>query len=91
MRLSKKRASEYAKYNREARKFKEAQPLCHARLPGCTYDTTDVHHMAGKIGAALLEVKDWLPVCRSCHQWIELNPKEAKEKGFSKSRLNKTS
>jgi len=27
-------------------------------------------------------------VCRSCHRWIEENPNEAKELGYSENRLN---
>tara|TARA_Y100000592_G_scaffold37730_1_gene59702 strand:+ start:1052 stop:1198 length:147 start_codon:yes stop_codon:yes gene_type:complete len=33
-----------------------------------------------------LDVDTWLPVCRNCHTWIENNPVDAKELGFSISR-----
>lgn len=67
--------------------YLQANPLCGARLLDCTLVATDVHHKKGR-GVFFLEQNTWLPVCRSCHQWIEIHPKEAKELGFSSSRLN---
>lgn len=61
-------------------------PVCNAGLPGCTVETTEVHHKKGR-GKYHLDVDTWLPVCRSCHQWIEENPEEAIELGYSISRL----
>jgi hypothetical protein len=46
---------------------------------------TDVHHKKGR-GKYHLDVTTWLPVCRNCHAWIELNPIDAVELGFSDSR-----
>ena len=60
---------------------------CQAKLLGCTGEATDVHHKAGR-GDNHLKISTWLAVCRNCHQWIELNPTEAKELGFSETRLN---
>lgn len=51
---------------------------------------TDIHHMKGRIGELLLDESNWLPVSREGHQKIELNPKWAKEMGFSDFRLIKT-
>jgi len=36
------------------------------------------------------KISTWLAVCRNCHRWIEENPVEAKELGFSRSRLNES-
>jgi hypothetical protein len=33
-----------------------------------------------------LDTSTWLSVCRNCHDWIEKNPEEAKELGYSQSR-----
>ncbi|MFD2600191.1 hypothetical protein ACFSQ3_14630 [Sphingobacterium corticis] len=66
----------------------EQNKLCKARLEGCTVWTTDVHHKKGRINNLLTDETYFLPVCRSCHQVIELNPVLAKELGFSQSRLN---
>jgi len=50
---------------------------------------TTVHHAKGRIGTLLLNVKYWVPLCMQAHEWVERNPKEAKEKGLSVSRLEK--
>ena len=86
---SPKRQKQESKYNREARPFKEDNPHCKAGIPGkCTGMTTDVHHMAGRVGEMLLYQPYWLPVCRACHDWIEAHPIEAKELGYSMSKTN---
>lgn len=48
---------------------------------------TEIHHKKGRIGKLLCDVKYWLAVSREGHIWIENNPKEAKEKGYSLDRL----
>lgn len=66
----------------------EKRPHCEARLKGCTHKATDPHHMAGKPSKEqYLNEEDLLPVCRSCHDYIELHPEFAKANGFSKNRL----
>lgn len=67
--------------------YLKTHTTCKARVAGCSYSATDVHHKAGR-GVNYLNVATWLPVCRSCHDWIEKHPKEAKEKGFSQNRLS---
>lgn len=62
--------------------------MCEAHLNGCSTYATDIHHKAGR-GAYLLDSTTYLAVCRSCHQWIELHPIEAKEMNFSVERLRK--
>jgi hypothetical protein len=86
---SSKRVKEESEYSKERRKFLLERPMCEAHLPGCTHVSTDVHHKMGRIGKLLLNVMYWLSCCRSCHNWIELNPSKARELGFSLSRLNK--
>jgi hypothetical protein len=44
--------------------------------------TTEVHHMNGRTGDRLLDQEYWLAVSREGHQWIHLNPEEAREKGW---------
>lgn len=69
------------------KKFLENNSGCQAKIHECTLQATDVHHKKGR-GLYYLDTKTWLAVCRSCHNWIELHPKEAKELGFSTNRLN---
>lgn len=89
--VSKRRQRQLSQYNKRVKEWKEENPLCMAKLSGCTKHTIDCHHMKGKIELLLLDEKFWLPVCRNCHNWIERNPNDAKEKGLSLSRLAKDS
>lgn len=60
--------------------------------------TTEVHHKAGRAGFAdewarlnntplLIDVRYFLAVSRNGHRWIEENPAEAKQMGYSVDRL----
>ena len=86
---SPKRAKQERQYSKECRQFKEDNPHCNAGIAGhCTGTTSEVHHIAGRIGDLLLYQPLWLPVCHACHVWIEGHPIEAKELGYSKSKTN---
>jgi hypothetical protein len=61
--------------------------VCQARLPGCLYSATDVHHKRGR-GIYYLITSTWLAVCRKCHSWITENSRAAILMGLSESRLN---
>lgn len=87
--VSKKRQVEMDEYSKKRLAFLALKPFCEAKLIGtCTGTSTDVHHKAGRISDNYLYMKKWLAVCRNCHTWIEEHPNEAKELGFSESRLN---
>ena len=73
-------------YSKLRKLFLERYPYCQAKLDGCLTHSTDVHHKSGR-DDNYLNQDTWLSVCRTCHQWIELNPIKAKEMGFSTSRL----
>lgn len=86
---SQKRSKEERLYLGKRIIFLQEHPMCQAHLPGiCTEYSTDVHHKEGRIGELLLDDTKWLALCRSCHEWVEHNPEEAKEKGFSIKRIN---
>lgn len=86
-RVSKKRASQMNKYRRIAKAFKEANPYCQAKIEGCTVMTIDIHHMQGRGNERLLDVDNFLPVCRNCHNKIGTMPiDEQIELGLSKSK-----
>lgn len=62
---------------------------------------SDVHHKRGRVGYAdqwardndiplLLDPRFFLGVSREGHEWIESHPKEARELGYSESRLKTT-
>jgi hypothetical protein len=86
--VSKKRQVEMDEYSKKRLAFLALYNNCQAKLVGCTGKATDVHHKAGRIAESYLNIQTWLAVCRQCHTWIETNPLEAKELGFSESRLN---
>lgn len=85
---SPKRAKEEKEYSLLRKEFLTKNHMCQAHLPCCTGMATDVHHKEGRIGKLLLDILKWLSVCRACHDWIENNPKEAKELGFSLNRVH---
>lgn len=63
-------------------------PMCEAKLPGCSSIATECHHKRGR-GEYLLDSTTFLALCHLCHSYIELHPNQAKELGFSESRLSK--
>lgn len=73
-------------YSKKRIAFLALNTKCEANLVGCTKTATDVHHKVGR-GENHNNISTWFAVCRSCHKWIEENPVEAKELGFSESRL----
>src|SRR5690606_16502020 len=54
---------------------------------------TQIHHVKGRVGVnengepMLTDRRYLLPVCAEAHRWIEEHPREAKEQGYSESRL----
>lgn len=84
---SAKRAKQEKEYSNKRKIFMLAHPLCQANISGlCTSQSTDIHHIKGRSGELLLEVNEWMSVCRACHMWIETHPIEATELGFRKSK-----
>lgn len=41
-----------------------------------------VHHIRGRLGKLLCDVRYWLPVTQEGHLWIHSFPNEAREKGW---------
>lgn len=83
---SSKRVKLDADYSKLRMAFLYANPMCAAHLPGCGVQATDVHHSKGR-GRYYLITNTWVALCRSCHSWLEIHPKEAKALGFSHDRL----
>ena len=86
--ISSKMKTTMDEYTKKRVAFLALNPNCQANLVGCTKIASDIHHKAGR-GENHLKISTWMAVCRSCHRWIEENPNEAKELGYSESRLNK--
>jgi len=86
-RINKQKKKNDYTYSKLRKEFLKNNDLCEAHITGiCTIKATDIHHMKGR-GVYYLKQSTWLPVCRSCHIWIEEQPKKAKELGFSENRL----
>lgn len=77
-----------AAYSAQRLVYLKNHRICEAALTNCTFEATDIHHMKGR-SEYLLDEKFFLPVCRSCHSFIEENPAYAKSKGLSLDRLTK--
>lgn len=84
---SPKRSKEEIIYSLKRKIFLTEHPMCEAHLSGCLGASSEIHHKAGRVGKLLNDHAKFLAVCRVCHQYIELNPIEAKEAGFSIKRL----
>lgn len=85
--VSVKQGRENREYGKAASRFKKNNPVCQARLECCKGFTEETHHMAGRIGANMLDESLWLAVCRPCHEWIERFPLKAKAMGLSLRRV----
>ena len=87
--ISKKQSANLRIYKKVREIYLNNNPNCEAKLQGCSYEATEIHHKAGKTGDLLFNTKYFLAVCRTCHNWIEGNPKEAKQMNLSVDRLDK--
>lgn len=78
-------------YSKMRKEFllKPENSTCKAKLPGCLnvygQDLT-IHHTKGR-GKYYLQSETWIPLCLTCHQWVETHPKEAREMNLSQSKL----
>lgn len=62
---------------------------CRAKLQGClnvTGQELTIHHTKGR-GKYYLDSTTWIPLCLTCHRWVEEHPREAKELMLSQSRI----
>ena len=82
-----KRKSENETYQERRIIVLLSRKICEANLKGCTKKSVEIHHKKGRVGKNFLDESNWLPVCRKCHTYLELNPEIAKELGFSENRL----
>ncbi len=87
-RFSKKMAGNLRIYRTLRRDFLIDNPICGVLASKCTLQSTQIHHKKGR-GVNLTNVETFLACCFNCHRWIEEHPKEAKELGYSESRLKK--
>lgn len=85
-RQSKKRAALVRIYMKRRAAFLEG-----AWCLRCGGVPTEVHHMAGRVGAALLDESRWAAMCADCHRHVTEHPAEAIERGWSLPRIGRAS
>ena len=78
-RVSKKRARKNRKYTEVRRSFLEENPICQICLERYA---EDIHHKEGRDGERLVNVENFMAVCRKCHRGIHENPAWAKTQGY---------
>jgi hypothetical protein len=66
--------------------FLQHNRLCLARLSGCTYYATQVHHMYKRTGWWLIVMKFFYPICSRCHRAATKDSRNAINSGISISR-----
>ena len=72
-------------YAKEKKKYLDAFPFC--EMPNCNKWAESIHHIKGRLGALLYNPEYFFACCMEHHTEIEMNPKKAKENGYSISRL----
>ena len=85
--ISTKRKKQNNEYTQVRVDFLSKYEFCKARLPICTQWASEIHHMKGRIEELITDTSFFLPVCRSCHNWIENHPEESYILGLSLHRL----
>lgn len=83
--VSKKRIEVNKEYLIVREQYLKIFDVC--EVENCFNPSTEIHHISGRSGELLVDVNNFLAVCRTCHQYIELNPVWAKQQGYSKSRV----
>ena len=77
---SKAKLKELRKYSALKAKFlavRERCDCCHQ-----IFGPLDVHHMRGRSGSLLCDMRHWAAVCRACHNWIHEHPSAARLEGW---------
>lgn len=80
-RESAKRGVENREYTRRRGAYMEDHPVCEAQKPGCTHNSSELHHKAGRIGRLLINIKYFMACCNNCHSHIHAHPEESYKVG----------
>jgi hypothetical protein len=83
---SKKRATQEREYAKIRKVYLFCHPVC--EVIGCGCESTEIHHKKGRVGELLTDERFFLAVCRPHHNYIESHPFEARDAGYSLSRLS---
>lgn len=78
------RLKNYAVVVAEFRSLSPDNLVCHRCLKEkeIRVPLQDNHHIRGKLGSLLCDIRFFMSVCRGCHDWIDANRKLADEQGY---------
>lgn len=66
--------------------YRAIKPLyldTHALCENCGVNpSTELHHVCGRAGLWLFDVRRWKALCSECHGWVHANPAEAVKLGL---------
>lgn len=86
--LSDKEKKRQAAYSVLKKEFMKTRLICQVKLPGCTGNAVDVHHLFSGADRYkyFLDSTTWLSTCRFCHHIVhnELSSEELIELGLRK-------
>lgn len=80
--VSKARSVALKEYEAVKAKFLAVRQRCERcnRLGAC--GPLEVHHLRGRVGPLLCDVRHWAALCRECHTWIHEHPASATLAGW---------
>lgn len=68
-------------YNLKKIVFLARQPQCAVHKDAFKCEATQIHHSRGRLLTLLLDTRYWKGVCQAGHDWIQCDPKDARELG----------
>lgn len=78
-RVSSKQKSRLERYYPIRNAFMEEYKVCQICR---NFQATDLHHRKGRRGNLLFDTEWFMALCRTCHDWVHNNIKQAKEMGW---------
>lgn len=69
--VSKKRGKENKEYMTLRKVYLENNQYCQVKLNGCTKLSTEIHHAKKRSGFRLIDVANFVAICRNCHTKVE--------------------
>lgn len=76
--------STHHEYKKAAKELKATGGSCQIKSPVCVGGPIHPHHPYGRIGKNM--VRELIPSCNPCNQYIEDHPEWARARGFKKSK-----
>lgn len=83
---SAKRKIEHKEYKKIVKEMLAENPLCEIKEEGCAIVAEGLHHKQKRLPSNYLDRDNLMRACNNCNSWIENNPLEAIEKGYSISK-----